>query len=182
MIVKDMNFTKIALNFLIAATLLAGCDPQAKKTISSDDSKIVELTLTDEVMSLMADEGRTISVRVLTPDGCEACPLVIFSHGANAAFDRYDALLLPLAKKGYRIAAPNHTDSEDHSARSQYTAQDWLPTRLEDYNVIAARFDTNYRVAAGHSFGAMIAQVAGCLLYTSPSPRDATLSRMPSSA
>ena len=25
-------------------------------------------------------------------------------------------------------------------------------------------------------------QVAGCLLYTSPSPRDATLSRMPSSA
>ena len=26
------------------------------------------------------------------------------------------------------------------------------------------------------------AQVAACLLYTSPSPRDATLSRMPSSA
>ena len=25
-------------------------------------------------------------------------------------------------------------------------------------------------------------QVVGCLLYTSPSPRDATLSRMPSSA
>ena len=25
-------------------------------------------------------------------------------------------------------------------------------------------------------------EVAGCLLYTSPSPRDATLSRMPSSA
>ena len=27
-----------------------------------------------------------------------------------------------------------------------------------------------------------IAQFKGCLLYTSPSPRDATLSRMPSSA
>ena len=27
-----------------------------------------------------------------------------------------------------------------------------------------------------------IAQITGCLLYTSPSPRDATLSRMPSSA
>ena len=30
--------------------------------------------------------------------------------------------------------------------------------------------------------GSYIGQVAACLLYTSPSPRDATLSRMPSSA
>ena len=30
--------------------------------------------------------------------------------------------------------------------------------------------------------GAATAPVRGCLLYTSPSPRDATLSRMPSSA
>ena len=28
----------------------------------------------------------------------------------------------------------------------------------------------------------MMAAITGCLLYTSPSPRDATLSRMPSSA
>ena len=30
--------------------------------------------------------------------------------------------------------------------------------------------------------GVVIARHGGCLLYTSPSPRDATLSRMPSSA
>ena len=30
--------------------------------------------------------------------------------------------------------------------------------------------------------GDMIINVMNCLLYTSPSPRDATLSRMPSSA
>ena len=29
---------------------------------------------------------------------------------------------------------------------------------------------------------AIIENIKGCLLYTSPSPRDATLSRMPSSA
>ena len=28
----------------------------------------------------------------------------------------------------------------------------------------------------------LVAKACGCLLYTSPSPRDATLSRMPSSA
>ena len=37
---------------------------------------------------------------------------------------------------------------------------------------------------AGRAFcaGADISEGFGCLLYTSPSPRDATLSRMPSSA
>ena len=34
----------------------------------------------------------------------------------------------------------------------------------------------------GRVQGGMITSVLDCLLYTSPSPRDATLSRMPSSA
>ena len=36
-------------------------------------------------------------------------------------------------------------------------------------------------ISLGNSF-VFIAMSIGCLLYTSPSPRDATLSRMPSSA
>ncbi len=161
MILEGMQLTKFTLNFLIASTLLAGCNPNAEKSISLNAAKLAAPTFTDEIISLTTDNGRTIYTRVLTPAGCEACPLVIFSHGANAAYDRYDSLLLPLAKKGYRIAAPNHTDSEDHPDRSKYIAANWLPTRLEDYNVIAARYETNFRVAAGHSFGAMVAQIAG---------------------
>ena len=38
------------------------------------------------------------------------------------------------------------------------------------------------RVKAAALNPADVAQAMGCLLYTSPSPRDATLSRMPSSA
>ena len=34
----------------------------------------------------------------------------------------------------------------------------------------------------GDEFKAVLAEFTACLLYTSPSPRDATLSRMPSSA
>ena len=41
---------------------------------------------------------------------------------------------------------------------------------------------TNRTWIAGDSFGPMRAWVSGCLLYTSPSPRDRTRSRMPSSA
>ena len=41
-----------------------------------------------------------------------------------------------------------------------------------------SEFEQNRRVSIGDFFGSS----EGCLLYTSPSPRDATLSRMPSSA
>ena len=37
-------------------------------------------------------------------------------------------------------------------------------------------------IIAGGGGGTLRAVIEGCLLYTSPSPRDATLSRMPSSA
>ena len=50
---------------------------------------------------------------------------------------------------------------------------------------IAVRKGGDMHKRAGRVFvGAMLvlADIQGCLLYTSPSPRDATLSRMPSSA
>ena len=37
-------------------------------------------------------------------------------------------------------------------------------------------------IHAGNKLGVMVELNCDCLLYTSPSPRDATLSRMPSSA
>ena len=46
-------------------------------------------------------------------------------------------------------------------------------------------FSVDEAVAAAEELGTPVmvkAQVHTCLLYTSPSPRDATLSRMPSSA
>ena len=49
---------------------------------------------------------------------------------------------------------------------------EWLPQETLD-------LVTKHRVAIK---GPLTTPVGGCLLYTSPSPRDATLSRMPSSA
>jgi len=148
---------------IVFALVLTGCGDTApnSKSVKSADRPLEGLPLTDETLTLKTDTGRAVPVRVLTPGGCKACPLIIFSHGANAAYDRYDAVTLPLAKAGYRVAIPNHTDSEEHPKRANYTPQDWLTTRIEDYNVIAANYKTNFRIAAGHSFGALIAQVAG---------------------
>ena len=55
---------------------------------------------------------------------------------------------------------------------------------LEDEAAIQACFQDLEKLEHIHTNGdrATAAKVQGCLLYTSPSPRDATLSRMPSSA
>ena len=53
------------------------------------------------------------------------------------------------------------------------------------YTLIASNLSgclTTEVVQVGQSLAAPQVSVLGCLLYTSPSPRDATLSRMPSSA
>ena len=44
------------------------------------------------------------------------------------------------------------------------------------------RISNNYFHVCKNCDAKVFAQKKGCLLYTSPSPRDATLSRMPSSA
>lgn len=156
-------FIKLVVSVILVAFSLitAGCVTRTSDAIPPTVINKMDLEVTDQVETLTIDNGRDISVRVLTPDGCAACPLIIFSHGANAAYDRYDALVLPFARAGYRVAAPNHTDSEDHADRADYTPPDWLRTRLEDYNAIASQYETNYRIAAGHSFGALVAQIAG---------------------
>ena len=61
---------------------------------------------------------------------------------------------------------PGHIDGESLSTVSEYTEwlQDWLHSRGRTEDLVLSGF------------------TLGCLLYTSPSPRDRTRSRMPSSA
>ena len=49
-------------------------------------------------------------------------------------------------------------------------------------NGFAATLDRDVDFLTGAMLSDLEPQVIDCLLYTSPSPRDATLSRMPSSA
>jgi len=139
------------------------------------------------VTSLAAPSGRAVNVRYIEPENCQACPLIIFSHGANATYNRYDRYLLPLSGKGYRIVAPNHVDSEAHPNRDDYSADDYLPTRMEDYELIAEHYKPSVLIAAGHSFGALIAQLAGGAQTTnnnwaSNHPPDAIIALSPPGA
>ena len=46
----------------------------------------------------------------------------------------------------------------------------------------AGNWETATRYALVHALATVVAGIMACLLYTSPSPRDGLLSRMPSSA
>ena len=127
-----------------------------------------------ENVTVVSQDGRAVDVRVFyKAGGCDQCSLIMFSHGANATYDRYDVLLKAWAREGYVVAAPLHVDSEAHPRRSEYDRDAHLPTRVEDVSatiehlladqlasIEGVSFAGDY-MAAGHSFGALIAQIAG---------------------
>ena len=143
--------------------ILAGLSEAAAKDIRPQP-----YALTSTTTDLTTPDGRDIPLRLIEPVGCSDCPLIIFSHGAFSTYDRYDALLLPLAERGYRIAAPNHVDSEEHPNREAYGQPDAMGKRVEDYDVIAAEFDADQLLAVGHSFGGLIAQLGGGAALSGP--------------
>ena len=67
-----------------------------------------------------------------------------------------------------------------HTTPDATRIQHWL-ARIADSGFSAAAMEVSSHALAQHRTDAVAFDVA-CLLYTSPSPRDATLSRMPSSA
>ena len=78
-----------------------------------------------------------------------------------------------------RLSA-NETLSEDQKTQITATLQASITSLVEAQKNIesAERFENAVEIAPDM----LEALTKGCLLYTSPSPRDATLSRMPSSA
>ena len=87
---------------------------------------------------------------------------------------------MSVAKKEYkRITVKSLTEMKARGEKiSMLTAYDYTMAKIVDgagIDVILVG-DSASNVMAGHE------TTLPCLLYTSPSPRDATLSRMPSSA
>lgn len=153
---------------LLAAALLLAADARA-------------------AVQLEAAGGRAVTAELAHP----ACvrgrryPLVLFSHGANSAPGKYAALTGAWAARGFVVAAPLHADSPGHpgGGKGLTPAQSWA-MRVEDLRLAADSADrvaaaTGCAIhprriaAAGHSYGALIAQaLGGALVGAGPAARD----------
>jgi alpha-beta hydrolase superfamily lysophospholipase len=113
-------------------------------------------------------------VEVTRPAVREPIGLVMFSHGAFSAPEKYRALTGPLAEAGYIVVAPLHSDSErwlglkpDQPQQISWRLADMdlSKDRLEELSEITGVDVTKLpHVAAGHSLGALIVQLlAGAL-------------------
>lgn len=165
-----MNKIGGILRTCLVILMVAGCAPHSDTRVPVATSNGVVY----ENIYVTAKDGREVDVRVFfKASGCQDCRLILFSHGANATYDRYDVLLKAWALEGYVVVAPLHVDSEIHPERAKFGREEHLPTRVEDFAAVLQYLKadglaeieavslTGEYVAAGHSFGALIAQIFG---------------------
>jgi pimeloyl-ACP methyl ester carboxylesterase len=86
---------------------------------------------------------------------------VLFSHGALSAPEKYERVIGPWNAAGFEVRAPLHVDSIDHPDHARYGMLDSWRARLQDMQALANLLDVPSFVAAGHSYGALVALTLG---------------------
>lgn len=163
---RTRNLKILSGAFLVISLVsLVGCAGQ--KVVDAAPKNLLAQDLFIE-----ASNNRRVPVKIYLPEeGCQHCTLIVFSHGAFSAPERYELLLKTWAQQGYVIASPVHVDSELYPESGKYAQADWARTRIEDYEKLSSAL-LNGRIelegvqfsgkliATGHSFGALVAQIA----------------------
>ena len=132
---------------LPAATLLSACATASAPAAPA-------------LVELQAAGGRAVAVTVWRPRGAVR-GRVLFSHGAASAPAKYTALLEPWVGAGWEVWAPLHVDSTEHPQTARYPGMASWAARLEDMRLLADHVGPGTYVAAGHSYGALVALVLG---------------------
>lgn len=117
---------------------------------------------------LTTKTGRAISVTRWRPAGKRRRVPVLFSHGALSSPAHYDLLIDPWVTAGYEIWAPLHVDSTDHPDRTAFAGPKGWAARMEDMHVLADHVGARRYIAAGHSFGGLVALTLGGASPVSP--------------
>ncbi|MEM1261271.1 MAG: hypothetical protein AAGH76_02615 [Pseudomonadota bacterium] len=133
----------------------------------------IDAAVTDTVLSIDTPQGHKVTATLYAPVAPGEYPLVVFSHGAFAAPERYDTLLRHWASAGVVVAAPLHIDSELVEKATPPTPQQVWLARQQDVRALAlvptaltaalpsgVTTTANNWIAAGHSYGAFVAQAA----------------------
>jgi len=100
--------------------------------------------------------GRSISVTRWRPVRRRR-GVVLFSHGALSSPAKYDLLILPWVDQGFEVWAPLHVDSLQHPDRASFAGLKAWTARIEDMHALADHVGSAEFIAAGHSYGALVA-------------------------
>lgn len=109
---------------------------------------------------LSGPNGREIGITEWKPRG-RARTLVLFSHGAGSAPRFYEALFAPWLAAGYRILAPLHVDSAEHPRTKDFPGLASWRARIEDMRTLSRHVGQGPWIAAGHSYGGLVALTMG---------------------
>jgi pimeloyl-ACP methyl ester carboxylesterase len=134
---------------LLAAPALAATCMQARAQDPQPSSSIVR-----------SSDGRDVQIFTWRPRGAHR-GTILFSHGFSTGPSKYLKLLQPWADAGFLVLAPLHRDSVDHPDHAHFLPAQTLPTRLLDMRATATVIPNKPYVAAGHSYGGLIALTLG---------------------
>jgi pimeloyl-ACP methyl ester carboxylesterase len=118
-------------------------------------------------ITLTTKSGRAISVSRWRPAGRKR-GTILFSHGALSSPAYYDLLIDPWVAAGHEVWAPLHVDSTDHPDRAAFAGPQGWAARMEDMHVLADHVGARQYIAAGHSFGGLVALTLGGASPVSP--------------
>ncbi|RZF66011.1 alpha/beta fold hydrolase [Sphingomonas populi] len=147
---ETRNAAIVSRRTLLAAGLGAALIPARGFAVGAEPNKIV----------LQAPGGRTVEVWHWLPTGKRRGTMT-FSHGAASAPWKYAKLMGPLAAAGYEIFAPLHVDSTDHPRTKDFPGFASWKARIEDMRVVSAAISAPRFIAAGHSYGGLMALTQG---------------------
>lgn len=137
------------------------------------------LLAADEHMVVSSDMPFTVGTRntrltsIFLEGKAKPKGVVLFSTGHGSWPARYQRLTAILAMQGYVVLAPLHVDSVKYPDVAKFTREQSFPERLADMAAVSAYAAKRYPgvavIAAGHSFGTLIALcLGGALPYVGP--------------
>jgi len=109
---------------------------------------------------LKAPDGRAIPVYEYRPLG-RAKGTILFSHGAGSSPAYYPDFFGEWIAAGYHVLAPLHVDSREHPHTKDYPGLASWRARVEDMRALIANIGPAPFVAAGHSYGGLVALTLG---------------------
>ena len=110
--------------------------------------------------------------------------VIHISHGMAEHIDRYESFAEKLNSFGFHVVGHNHLGHGENKENGEgifSPSKGWSKV-CNEACMVNEHFCNLYPELPSYLFGHSMGAFITCLLYTSPSPRDLSTSRMPSSA